>query len=241
MDIKPFQYGRSFPHRRNDAAGALTDDLLAQVTGLRTELDEQRRAAETNTIEAQRHGFEQGLAQGREEAGAALLAAVDALHAGLEDLDGRLSDHVRVIAREAAETALTAADLLAGFAVVAAPARAVEEALRRVIGDLARGTTIVIHVHPSMLDALTSRLAALATSDRRKPTITLASDEGIPRGDGRIDWGGGGVAIDAGMRRAHVLGELEPFLPTAGQASDEEEADEDKVADEENPANDNVL
>lgn len=238
MQIKPFHYGRAFPHQRGGGvAGASADDLLAQVTGLRAELDAQRHTAEAGLIEAQREGFDKGLVQGREEAGAALLAAVDALHAGLEELGGRLSDHVRGITREAAETALAAADLLAGHAALAAPERTVEETLRRVVADLARGTTIVIHVHPSMLEALNRCLTTLANRDRRKLAVTLLPDETIPPGDGRVDWGGGGVVLDGAMRRAHVLGELESFLPAPVKMTDER----DKVAVTENAGTDNLL
>lgn len=238
MEIKPFHYGRAFPHQRvGDVAGALTDDLLAQVAGLRAELDAQRCAAETDVIEAQREGFDKGLRQGRDEAGSALLAAVDALHAGLEELGGRLSDHVRGIARDAAQTALAAADLLAGHALLAAPVRTVEEALRRIVADLARGTTIVVHVHPSMLDPLNDCLTALANRDRRKLSVTLLPDEAIPPGDGRIDWGAGGVVLDAAMRRAHVLGELRSFLSGPDKAGDEA----DKVAGSANHDPDKLL
>ncbi|USI73268.1 FliH/SctL family protein [Sphingomonas morindae] len=215
MHIKPFGYERPFRVPEEAAAAAGPAQLHAQIETLRGALEAARLARDEAVETARREGFAAGLAQGREEAGGALLAAVDALQAGLDDLDARLADHVRHVVQDAAELALVAAETLAGHAVALEPVRAIDEALARVLAQLGRGTRLRLHLHPSLVGRMEQALAARAARERRTLAVTLVPDEALPPGDGTILWDEGGTELRAAARRAAIVAELAPFLRRA--------------------------
>ncbi len=220
MEIKRFGYGQAFPVRNREVAieTAVTEDLVSQTAALRGELEAVRQANEEAVREARHAGFAEGLAQGHDEAGGAMLAALDALHGAIEDLDGRLFDQVRSITQDATETALAAADLLAGHAVSAAPARALDEALGRVLEQVARGTPLDIHVHPSLVERMNACLAVRTGRERRAMSLTVVADETLAPSDGLIAWPSGGAVLNAAARRAVLMNELAPFLASPAES-----------------------
>lgn len=218
MEIKRFSYGRSFPVRNQEVETAPTEDLAVQVTALREELEALRLANEEAVHRARQAGFTEGVAIGREEAGGALLAAVDALHGALEEMDGRLLEQIRTITQDSVEVALSAAELLAGHALALSPVRAVDEALGRVLEQVARGTPIEVHVHPSLVERMEACLKARAGRERRALALSVIPDASIAPSDGLIAWPSGGALVDATARRAALSSELAPFLATSGDA-----------------------
>ncbi len=114
--------------------------------------------------------------------------------------------------------ALAAAHVLAGHAIDHAPPRAIDEALGRVLQQVARGTRLVVRVHPALLADVQRMLAARQAQDRRKLSITVVGDEATPEGDALIFWDEGGLAVDMRARRAAVLAELGPLLRDHGAA-----------------------
>lgn len=218
MEIKRFGYGRAFPVRNREIETSLADDLVSQNAALLGELEALRGASEEATRRARQAGFAEGVAIGREEAGGALLAAVDALHGALEEIDTRLQDQVRTITQDSVEVALAAAEMLAGHAVATSPARAVDEALGRVLEQVARGTPIEIHVHPSLVERMEACLQVRTSRERRALSLTVIADERIAPSDGRIVWPSGGAVLNTAARRAALISELAPFLhPDAGE------------------------
>ncbi len=67
-------------------------------------------------------GYEAGLRHARGEREAALLAALDAVHAAFENADQRLLSAAQSMTQDAAHVALLAGELLAGHALEQAPA-----------------------------------------------------------------------------------------------------------------------
>ena len=145
----------------------------------------------------------------------ALLSAVDALQASIEIIDAQFSEVSERVTGEAAEIALAAADLIAGRAVEIAPGAAIDEAIGRVLGQVARGTELQVRVHPDLLDDIEARIADRQSRDRRKLNLTVVPDETIALGDARIGWEEGGLALDASARRRAVAEELETLLKAA--------------------------
>jgi flagellar assembly protein FliH len=234
MEIKRFGYGQAFPVRNREVIEtAVAEDLVSQTAALRGELEAVRQANEDAVRNARHAGFAEGLAQGHDEAGGAMLASLDALHGALEEIDARLFDQVRTITQDAVETALAAAELLAGHAVSAAPTRALDEALGRVLEQVARGTPLDIHVHPSLVERMNACLAVRTGRERRTLTLSVVPDDSIAPSDGLIAWPSGGAVLKAAARRTVLLNELAPFLPV--------EAEEDKLSAPADFAADNIL
>lgn len=224
MQIKPFAFDRTFQAAGPDVMTGLGEDILAEVATLHATINQMRSRHEDALREARRDGFEAGREQAREERSEALLAAIDALHAALDDLDIRVSDQVRAINQDAADVALVAAEILAGHAIDFAPGRAVGEALDRALEQVGRGTNLVIRVHPTLHDAMEEQLAVRIGKERRKLNLTLLPDAGILPGDGSISWNEGALVVDGAARRAALMAEISPLLATDGAAAKESDA-----------------
>jgi flagellar assembly protein FliH len=216
MQIKPFGFDRTFQTAAADIVADLGEDLLAEITSLRATIAQMHARHDDALHEARREGFEAGRDQAREERSQAVLAATDALHAALEDLDMRLSDQIRAIHQDAADVALAAAEILAGHAIDVAPARAIDEAIDRALQQVGRGTQLRIHVHPTLAATMEELLAARAGRERRKLELTLVPDPAIVPGDGTIAWNEGALAVDGAARRAAVMAELAPLIGVGG-------------------------
>jgi flagellar assembly protein FliH len=195
------------------AGGAPVDaDLLPELVNLRAELAALKAEQGAQLALARAQGFEAGLSQARAEREAALLSAVDALQAGLESIDERFEEVSQRVTGEAAEIALAAADMIAGRALDAAPTDAIDSAIGRVLGQVARGTELEVRVHPELVEAIEARIAERQSKDRRRLFLTVIADAAIPLGDAMIGWDQGGLAVDAAARREAVRAELETLL-----------------------------
>jgi flagellar assembly protein FliH len=210
--IKPFAFDRVFtapPSRRPERAPL---DLELETESLREELDTLRRDHAAELARARSDGFEAGLFQARTERETALLAAADALHASLEIIEADLSEVTSRITREATEVALAAADFLAARALEHAPEQAIDEALGRIIEQAGRGPQLLVKVHPDLAPEMERIVEVRLSRERRRMTLNVVADPALARGDAQILWEEGGLALDAGARRAAVLEELAPLL-----------------------------
>lgn len=217
IHVKPFGFDRVFRFPAGESPAANCADLERQIAALEAEFDRSAKERQSVVERAREEGFAAGLAQARAEREAAMLAAVDALHAALDDVEARLPDMNDATRRDAAEAALAAAEILAGHAVDVAPARAVDEALGRVLEQIGRGAQLHIRAHPELV-AEVERLVLVRTGrERRKLSITVLADPALAMGDALIFWDEGGLGVDAAARRSAVLAELGPLL-RAGDA-----------------------
>jgi flagellar assembly protein FliH len=212
--VERFGFDRVFqvPPSRGAPMGM---DASLEVAALRAELALLRNDQESALALARAQGYEDGLSQARSEREVALLSAVDALQAGIEGIDAQFGQVSERVTGEATEVALAAAELIAGRALEVAPGVAIDEALGRVLGQVARGTELQVRVHPDLIEDIEGRIADRQSRDRRKLNLTVVPDSTIAVGDARIGWEEGGLALDADARRQAVVDELETLLKAA--------------------------
>ena len=208
VHVERFGFDRIFavPPGRS---GPIGPDAALEVATLRAELALLRSEQESALALARAQGYEAGLAQARAE------REVDALQAGIEVIDAQFTEVSERVTGEAAEIALAAADMIAGRALETAPGAAIDEAIGRALGQVARGTELLVRVHPDLLEDIEGRIADRQSRDRRKLNLIVVPDADIPVGDARIGWEEGGLALDATARREAVLAELETLLKAA--------------------------
>lgn len=209
ISIQPFGFDRVFRFGgATEPAPAKNDELHAQIAALQERIEQMRQEQQTAVAVARAAGVTAGLAQARGERAEAMLAATDALHAALDDLDRQMADRAEQMAREAADVALCAAEILAGHALAEEPGRAIDEALGRVLKQVARGTDLHIRVHPESRVEVEQLVAVRRAAERRALSITIVEDAAIAPHDAHIGWAEGGLIVDADARRAAVMREL---------------------------------
>lgn len=218
MNVQRFGFDRVFRFPTSPDDKPRDDGPLHQrIASLEAELERARAEQLADLAQARRDGFSAGLTQARTDREAAILAATDAVQAALEEMEDRLAIAEGTMMQDMASLSFTAAEILAGHAVNREPARAVDEALTRLLGQIARGTVLGVRVHPDIAADMEERLAARRAMERRRLDITIISDPALVPGDGIIFWEEGGLTVDAASRRAAVTGELGPLL-TADEA-----------------------
>ncbi|HUD91825.1 flagellar assembly protein H [Sphingobium sp.] len=213
ISIKPFGFDRVFrfgaaPEDESAAVAPPVEELHAQIVALQERIEQLRQDQEVALLKARSEGVAQGLAQARGERAEAMLSATDALHAALDDLGGQWSTERDRLIQDAAEVALCAADMIAGHAIRQEPGRAIDEALGRALRQVARGTALLIRVHPDSLEDVERLVADRRTGERRALNISIVADADIPPHDAHIGWAEGGLVIDAASRRAAIACEL---------------------------------
>lgn len=211
--IKPFAFDRIFAMPAPDS-NLKVEDLQLQVASLEAEAALMRADHEALLARARADGFQAGLTQARAEQGAALLAAVDALQSSIELTDGRVEEITTRISEDAAGVALAAAEMLAARAIEQAPCLAIDEAIGRVLRQVARGQELLVRVHPSLVDEVERMIGVRQSGDRRRLSIQVIGDDRLPIADAHIEWDQGGLTLDAATRAAAVRAELENLLPS---------------------------
>jgi flagellar assembly protein FliH len=112
--------------------------------------------------------------------------------------------------------AMAAADGLAARALEADPTLAIDEAIARVLTQVARGQELQIRVNPALIEQMEALIAGRQSRERRRLSLTLVADPGLAIGDALISWTQGGLALDADARRTAILAELD--LPGRSRA-----------------------
>ncbi|WP_033921519.1 FliH/SctL family protein [Sphingomonas sp. 37zxx] len=208
FQTKPFAFDRIFSTAKVEEA-----DAVEALAVMRAERDLLQSQLETGLVVARAEGFEAGLAQARSETAVALLAAADALHVSLEAVEEEFAAIEQRLSTVAADVAMAAAEGLAARALEADPARPIDEAIGRVLLQVARGQELRVHVHPDLLEKMEALIAERQSRDRRRLSLTLFADAALPVGDALISWEQGGLALDAAARRAAILAELDLMSP----------------------------
>jgi len=203
--IKPFAFDRVFQIPKHERE---IQDPAELVPALRAEIEALKLQLQISAEVAQAIGVEAGLVQARGETAAALLAATDALHASIEAVESEFEAVEQRVSKVAAEVALAAADGLAARALHADPALAIDEAIGRVLTQVARGQELQIRVHPDLAQEMETLIAGRQSRERRRLSLTVIPDETLAIGDALIAWEQGGLALNAAARRAAILEEL---------------------------------
>lgn len=212
IHVQPFGFDRVFHMTGGDAPVFDAHTLNDRIDALRARIAAMEDGHREEVALASADAFARGLDQARQERDVALLAATDAIHAAIEQIDAQLAETAEAMARDAADIALAAADMLAGHAIAEAPARAIAEALDRVLRQVARGTRLAIRVNPTLANAI-GPMVEPRGNERRRVALTVLPDEALAEGDAVIFWDEGGLAVDAAARRQAVMAELQAALP----------------------------
>lgn len=202
---RPFAFDRVFAMPQ---AGADLGSDPPELAALRAEMAMLKLELETAIAVARADGFEAGLTHARGETAAALLAATDALHVSIEAVEEEYAAIEERMSKTAAEVAMAAAEGLAGRALETDPALAIDEAIGRVLVQVARGQELLVHVNPALIAQMEALIAARRRGERRRLSLTLVADPALVIGDALISWEQGGLALDAAARRTAILAEL---------------------------------
>lgn len=211
--IKPFAFDRIFAMAGSATPGLRMEDLQMQIDLLEAEALRMRDDQDAMLALARADGFEAGLMQARSERETAYLAAADALQASLEFDEGRFQELVAQMQQDAAEVALSAADVLAARAIEAAPAAAIGDAIGRVLKQVARGQELLVRVHPALVAEVERLIAERQAGDRRRLNLQVVGEDTLAEGDAHIEWDQGGLVLDAAARADAIRSELSALLP----------------------------
>lgn len=210
-----YRFDRVFTAVESGRGTAGMADLAARAAIAQAELDLMRDERDRAIALARAEGYEAGLADARLERETATLAAVDSLVSSIEDFDHRLDDLAKASRADAAELALAAAELIAAQTIADLPGKAIDDAIGRVLKQVARGTDLTIRVNPELRPEIERLVSERISHERRKLSIHVFSDPALLPGDALIGWDEGGLSLDAAARRAAIAEELEPLLHPA--------------------------
>lgn len=213
--IKPFAFDRIFAMPAAAGPAACAEDLQLQVTALEAEAALMRVDHETLLAATRAEAFDAGMAQARGEQAAALLAAVDALQSSIELTGERMEAITARLTEDAAQVALAAAEMLAARALDQAPGAAVDQAIGRVLRQVARGQDVLVRVHPSLAGEIERLVAVRQSGERRQLNLHVVADPHLAVGDAHIEWDQGGLSLDAAARAAAVRAEMASLLHAA--------------------------
>jgi flagellar assembly protein FliH len=214
-NIQPFAFERIFAQAAPAGTGKGKADplrLQGEVETLRAQIERLELEREIALSAARSEGYEAGLAQARGEREAAMLAAIDALQAGVEQIGEEIEGAMAKATAEAAELALAAADLIAGRALAAEPTATIDAALGRVLEQLGRNPNLVINVHSSLVEEMQRLVADRQAGERRRMFLHVVGNDEMALGDTLITWQEGGLRLDAEARREAVREELAGIL-----------------------------
>ncbi|MBB3032478.1 FliH/SctL family protein [Alteriqipengyuania lutimaris] len=217
IQARPFAFDRTFTLPVREAARQYrrkTDasELAHDVETLRRQIERLEQGHAEELARTRSEAFEAGRNHAAADREAAILCALDAMQASLEEI-WEQHDEMRVQAEaDATEVALVAAEALAGRAIAREPGGAVDEAIGRALAQVGRGQEIEVTVHPDLVDDIEARIALRQCRDRRKLCLVVSADPSLRPGDAVLNWERGGVRMDAASRRQAVLDELAPLL-----------------------------
>lgn len=213
--VKPFAFDRIFAVSAAASTELRVEDLQLQIGALEAELQRLRDDQDAMLALARADAFEAGLAQARGERETAYLAAVDALQASIETVEARFDGVAEQMQQDAAAVALSAAEVLAARAIEEAPAAAIDQAIGRVLRQVARGQELLVRVHPDLVAEVDRLIAVRQSGDRRRLNLHVEADDALAMGDAHIEWDHGGLILDAAARAEAIRAELDSLLPEA--------------------------
>jgi flagellar assembly protein FliH len=205
---RPFHFDKIFSAAPSPTSSTYAADSLLDAAALRIELEALREGYDQALLEAHARGVAEGQQRARAERDQALLAATDALHAALEEFTQDHEAMIDALRNDAAGLALAIGESLAGHALRDAPVEAIDQAIGRVLGRIARGQEVIISVHPSLLNDVEARIAARQSLDRRQLNLIVTGDDDLTPGDAHLRWDSGGQHLSAQERMTEIQAEL---------------------------------
>lgn len=204
---QPFRFATHFidPPQGDDIP--ITDAALA-LAAVRAEMEALRADQSVAIARARSEGYMEALAQMRAEREQALLSAWDALHTAWEEFEHGRDAITEQLREEATTLALSIGEALAARALVDAPGEAIDQAIGRVLSEIARGQEVIISVHPDLAPDIEARIATRQAADRRRLNLVVLHDDALAMGDAHLRWEGGGMRLDAAERLRAIHAEL---------------------------------
>lgn len=204
---KPFRFATEFAVAppKNFGDGHAT---ALEVAALRAEIEALRSDHAVALSRARSEGYMEALAQMRADREQALLAALDALHTEWEEFAETREAMIEQLREDASALSLSIAEALAARALSDAPGEAIDQAIGRVLGQVARGQEVTVSVHPDLAEDIEARIAARQAGDRRRLNLVVLADGSVVLGDAHLRWEAGGLRLEAEQRRRTVTEEL---------------------------------
>ncbi|RXR29560.1 FliH/SctL family protein [Sphingobium fluviale] len=204
---QPFRFATHFidPPQGDDIP--ITDAALA-LAAVRAEMEALRADQSVAIARARSEGYMEALAQMRAEREQALLSAWDALHTASEEFEHGRDAITEQLREEATTLALSIGEALAARALSDAPGEAIDQAIGRVLSEIARGQEVIISVHPDLAPDIEARIATRQAGDRRRLNLVVLHDDALAMGDAHLRWEGGGMRLDAAERQRAIHAEL---------------------------------
>lgn len=204
---RPFRFATEFADAPPPEDMAITDSALA-LAALRAEMEALRAEQSVAVSRARSEGYMEALGQMRAEREQALLSALDALHAEWEIFADTRDAMMEQLREEAGALALSIGEALAARALEDAPGEAIDQAIGRVLGAVARGQEVTVSVHPDLAGDIEARIATRQAGDRRRLNLVVLGHAGVAFGDGHLRWDSGGMRLNAQARADAVRAEL---------------------------------
>ncbi|MCH4152662.1 MAG: flagellar assembly protein FliH [Sphingobium sp.] len=204
---KPFRFATEFAVAPPGSTGDAHATAL-EVAALRAEIEALRADHAVALSKARSEGYMEALGQMRAEREQAVLAALDALHAEWEVFGEARDAMIEALRGEASALALSIGEALAAQALREAPGEAIDQAIGRVLSQIARGQEVTVSVHPDLAEDIEARIATRQAGDRRRLNLVVLRDDTLAPGDAHLRWEGGGLRLDAAERRRAVAEEL---------------------------------
>lgn len=206
--IKPFCFDTEFSVVPQFEDGPITEGALA-ITAMRAQIEAMRADHSIALTQARDDAFREGLNHARAEREQALLDTIATIHDRWEDFADLRDTMAEQLRTEACALARAIGEALAGRALGDDPTEAIDQAIRRVLAQIARGQEVQVNVHPDLVAEVETRIAHHQSQDRRRLYLVVQADTSLALGDAHLRWDSGGLRLDAQARAAAIADELE--------------------------------
>jgi flagellar assembly protein FliH len=157
-----------------------------------------RKAVDETALEAAKaDAFHRGLDQAKREGDQQLSALLSQLVRHGERLLAQQDERLAQIEAQAAQLAVATARSLAGAALADKPLAQLLAAARECLAHARHAPHLAIRVHESLVETIESKLSGLARETGFAGRIVVLGEPDIAIGDGRLEWGDGGIAIES--------------------------------------------
>ena len=178
----------------------------------------------------------QGLAEGREQAGAEASVTVERCVAdALDSLGDRLSElfaHRQDVAAQAVGDATMVATAIARKMVPEFyrrnAASEIEHAVATILDRMLEKPKLTVRTDESLCDELSERIAALTEQRNFAGQVMVTADPKIGEGDCRVEWSGGGAELNSAARWREIDAIIERNLGGAPEA-DADDSDHTEI------------
>jgi len=204
---KPFRFATEFAVAPPGSTGDAHATAL-EVAALRAEIEALRADHAVALSKARSEGYMEALGQMRAEREQAVLAALDALHAEWEVFGEARDAMIEALRGEASALALSIGEALAAQALREAPGEAIDQAIGRVLSQIARGQAATQHLQGGKLHQHLAPVVHAHMKMRRQMVARVHGDGGLHEASERghtpilVQWLHRFALTDGGRRQA---------------------------------------